>query len=197
MVQNFFLCSYPVPIIRKRYSHAGEKRGLSRSSPFAIETRHREQVPIYHVAVQACVEYMCARVVCMSIRVRTHLVVLHDGSGLSLGGHIQFSGVPSLPPFAEREISASPVSIRLSASVLLSPPVSLSFALPSVFFLLLASHKRPPEGTATITRNTKAGENGAGVDNDRRAHAVMNVALLLFPSVPSSFPLLSPFFASA
>jgi len=65
------------------------------------------------------------------------------------------SGCPLLPPLAEREIFASPVFIRLFASILLP---SLCPSLPSVRFSLLTSHRRPPEGTATITRDTKAGE---------------------------------------
>jgi len=61
---------------------------------------------------------VCIRVYTYNIHCGTHLVVLHDGSGLSLGGHIQFAGVPSLLPLrAEREISASAVSIRPSVPV--------------------------------------------------------------------------------
>jgi len=93
---------------------------------------------------------MCA------VRVRTYLVVLHDGSGLSLGGHIQFSGVSSLPLLR----GAGNICLAgLYPTVRLCPPVSfcLSVLRSSVCFsLLLASHKRPPEGTATITKNTKA-----------------------------------------
>lgn len=105
---------------------------------------------------------------------RTHLVVLHDGSGLSLGGHIQLSAVPSVPPLGGAgNICLAGLSIRtVRLCALLSPP-GLSILRSSVCFsLLLASHKRPPEGTATITRNTKAVKRRAGVDNDdKRARA--------------------------
>lgn len=57
--------------------------------------------------------------------------------------------------------------------VRLCPPVSLSFALPSVF---LCYWQAIGEGTATITRNTKAREGRERgereSDSDRRMHAV-------------------------
>lgn len=149
------------PIIRRKYFFQMKffKLGkLPHSVAVDDETRHREQVPIYHVAIQTCIICNTHVVhVWRKTRIRrTHLVVLHDGSGLSLGGHIQFSGVPSLPPFAEREISASPVSIRLSASVLLSPPVSLSFALPSVFPSYWRAISVHPKAQRRSRGNTKA-----------------------------------------
>lgn len=118
---------------------------------------------------------------------RTHLVVLHDGSGLSLGGHIQFSGVPSLPPFAEREISASPVFIRLPASVLLSPPVSLSFALPSVFPSYWRAISVHPKAQRRSRGTQKRGGAARGFNDDRREHAVTSALFLFLPFLP--FPL--------
>jgi hypothetical protein len=80
-----------------------------------------------------------------------------------------------LPPLTERKISASPVSIRLCS------PLSsrcLSVLRSSVrFSLLLTSHRRPPEGTATITRDIKAGE----------ARGLMTIDKCT-PSLPLSFP---------
>lgn len=98
-------------------------------------------------------------------------------------------GCPLCPPFAEREISASPDSIRLSASVLLSPP-GLSVLRSSVCFsLLLASHKRLPEGTERRSRGTqKRGGSGARVDNDGRAHAMMSVLSFSFSRPPPVLP---------
>lgn len=115
-------------------------------------------------------------------------MVLHDGSGLSLGGHIQFSGVPSLPPLRE---AGNICLTGLYPTVRLCPPVSSCLSVlrsSACFSLLLVSHKRPPEGTATITRNTKAGEATRGLTmNDRRAHAVTSTLLLFFSCPP--FPL--------
>jgi len=87
----------------------------------------------------------------------------------------------------------------LYPTVRLCPPVSscLSVLRSSVCFsLLLASHKRPPEGTATITREYKGGKEARGLTttiNERTRWRVRS----LFLSFPSLFPLLSPFFASA
>lgn len=64
-------------------------------------------------------------------------MVLHDGSGLSLGGHIQFAGMPPLFPLSEKYLP------RRSLSA--CPPLSscLSILRSSVCFsLLLTSHRR-------------------------------------------------------
>lgn len=108
-------------------------------------------------AIQACVYvHVCARVTriheyeltlwCCMMAVAFRLADIFSSPGCLLSAPLRGAGNICLA--------------GLYPTVRLCPPVSscLSVLRSSVCFsLLLASHKRPPEGTATITRNTKAG----------------------------------------
>lgn len=104
------------------------------------------------VILRACVS-MCMYVYMYVLW--THLVVLHDGSGLSLGGHIQFAGMPPLFPLGEKYLP------RRSLSA--CPPLSscLSILRSSVCFsLLLTSHRRRHGDNHEEHKGEERGEGG-------------------------------------
>lgn len=142
-------------------------------SAVTYESREWSKAPrytIYHVTTYLYVSW-------------THLVMLHDSSGLSLGGHIQFAGVPSLPPSERGNIS-------LLRSIPLVCSLCLSLLSPPLFRLLVFFFYWRAIGVLTPNRR----------DDDHKEHksrwqtrlyAIVTLflflSLLLVSFLPSSF----------
>lgn len=179
MVQRFLLCADKLTGRTLSVCLNSAQRAAS------LSLVHDEKVPIYHVAIWTYVWMLfCVRVeyvyVCMYV-LWTHLVVLHDGSGLSLGGHIQFAGMPPLFPLGEKYLP------RRSLSA--CPPLSscLSILRSSVCFsLLLTSHRRRHGDNHEEHKGEERGEGGESARATTIDECTRWRTLFLVPTVSSS-----------